>query len=63
MKLLSRIKNLWNLSEYHPGQPNEEYKEEGSKVAMIVKPPEKKKDVFVPRFAKDPVKAITEEQV
>lgn len=42
MNLWKRAKNLWRLSEYVPGQPNEEYKIPGTQIAIIVKKPEQK---------------------
>lgn len=61
MNLFKRIHNLWNLSEYHAGQANEEYKEPGSEVSMIVKPPAKKHDIFFARVKEDPIKRLVNE--
>lgn len=63
MNLVDRIKHIWALSEYTPGQPKEEYEVAGTEVSMIVKKPGKKKEktVFFSRVSRDPVKEIVNE--
>lgn len=60
MNIFQRIKNVWKLSEFEPGQPAEEYKTPGTTIAMIVKKPQQKAQ-FIPRVKVDPVQAITQE--
>lgn len=60
MKFLQRLKNVWKLSEFEPGQPTEEYKTPGTVVSMIVKKPQQK-TVFISRIKIDPVKELTQE--
>ena len=59
--LLSRIHNLWRLSEFEPGQPNEEYKIPGTLISMIVKKP-KQEAKFFPRIVVSPADKIINEQ-
>lgn len=59
MNIVRRLQNIWKLSEYAPGKPDEEYKTPGTLVSMIVKKPDTKA-IFIPRMKKDPVKSITE---
>lgn len=60
MNLWQRIKNVWKLSEFEPGQPTDEYKTPGTVISMIVKKPSQKA-VFIPHVKIDPVKEITQE--
>ncbi len=58
MRFLSRLTNLWKLSAYEPGQPQDEYKEPGTQLSMIVKKPEKQKAQFIPRIKEKPIDKI-----
>lgn len=64
MNFVERIKHLWVLSAYEPGQATDETGTPGTEVAMIVKKPEKKKGyaVFVPYQKIDPIKQLVNEQ-
>lgn len=63
MNLIDRWNNLWKLSSYEPGQATDEYKTAGTKIAMIVKKLEKKRQsaIFVPHVAKDPIQELVNE--
>ncbi len=52
MHFLQRLKNLWELSQWEPGQAEQEYKTPGTKISMIVKRPEAQ---FIQYKKKDPV--------
>jgi hypothetical protein len=57
MNFIHRIKNLWELSRYEPGQPTDEYKIPGTEIVTLVKKPEpmNQKATFIPR---NPIKPI-----
>lgn len=57
MTLFARLKNLYKLSEFEPGQATDEYKTPGTVVSMIVKKPA----VFIPRVKKDPIAEVIHE--
>lgn len=59
MNLISRIKNLYKLSEYVPGTATDETKTPGTEVAMIVKKPEPAK--FIPYSKIDPITQLINE--
>lgn len=59
MSLFSRIKHIWALSEYEPGQPTDETKIPGTEVSMIVKKP-KQEGRFI-SWQKDPIKTLINE--
>lgn len=59
MNLISRIKHLWKLSEYEPGQATDETKTPGTIVSMIVKKP-KQEGRFI-KFQGDPIKTLVAE--
>lgn len=61
MRWIQRIKNIWKLSEFEPGQPNEEYKTPGTQIAMIVKKPEAKPATFVHYEKESPIQKIINE--
>lgn len=63
MTFFQRIKNLWNLSAYEAGKPQDEYKQAGTEIITLVKKPQnKQKALFIPRIKEDPVKRLIEEQ-
>lgn len=63
MSLYSRIRHLWELSEYEPGTPTDEYKTPGTEVSMIVKKPKKKQEArFIPYQKQTPAQEIANQQ-
>lgn len=63
MNLWQRVSNLWKLSEYQAGAPQDEYKEPGTQIVTLVKkPPQIKQDaMFIPRVRISPAEAIINE--
>lgn len=60
MRLMDRIKNLWELSEMEAGKPTDEYKVPGTEVITLVKKPEQS-GRFIPRVKEDSIKALVNE--
>ena len=52
MNFLERIKNLWKLSEYEAGAPQDEYKQPGTQIVTLIKKPQpsQEKAMFIPRI-------------
>lgn len=59
--LLSRLNNLWRLSEFEPRSLGSEPPKEGTQIVQLIKKPTEKAQ-FIPRVKVSPVQAITEEQ-
>lgn len=57
MRLISRLQNLWKLSELESGQPTDEYKIPGTEIVTLVKKPA----VFIPYQKRTPAEEIINE--
>lgn len=59
MNLIARIRNIWHLSEYQAGAPQDEYKTPGTQVITLIKKPEtERKAIFIPRTPIKPIDRI-----
>lgn len=58
MSLWKRIKNLVELSNYEPGQPQDEYKIPGTQIVTLVKKQPPKSATFIPRKHQKPIDRI-----
>lgn len=61
MNLLKRIRNIWSLSSFEPGQPTDEYKTPGTIISSLVKKPEVKGQ-FIAFQRRDPIKEIVNQE-
>lgn len=59
MNLFARLGNIWKLSEYVPGRPEEEYKTPGTVVANIIKKPQPAR--FIAFVKEDPITKLVNE--
>ena len=58
--ILQRLRNLWRLSAFEPGQPTDEYRTPGTIVSSLVQKPQKKAE-FISFKRSDPIKELVNE--
>lgn len=60
MNFLERVKNLWKLSEYEAGAPQDEYKQPGTQIVTLIKKPQPSqgKVIFIPRIKERPIDKV-----
>lgn len=59
MNLITRLKNIWSLSEYQAGAPQDEYKIPGTQIITLTKKPESHRSAtFIPRTPTKPIDRI-----